>query len=308
MLDPGLEVSLYNELLCFPFRKLCYSWWFPNPLMLPMPWVMKVHMLLLKAWSPRSFCWLCLSPSLQLSRSSVLSQKLLQRIVHSHLGLLSVFVFLELNGGHVTWTFVFMKGSLWCLSSSLAIGTPFVMVEISTWKPRENICPILSTFITEYAWCWIFHWVIIFLITLSFDISVLSLVTSSCTRILLLSWGWNLIRCGNHHHWHQSSVFTIGCSPEEVPKGNHQWSLSRSHLPVRPDGSAPLDPLHALNLPLESSRGQLVVFLTQQLASTMVMTWVTARWLKIGKCPNPYLQLCRDDENYDCDYLKVTTM
>ena len=104
-----------------------------------------------------------------------------------------------------------------------------------------------------------------------------------------------------------TSIFTIACSPEEVPKGNHQWSLSRSHLPVRPDGSAPLDPLHALNLPLESSRGQLVVFLTQQLASTMVMTLVTARWLKIGKCLNPYLQLCRDDENYDCGYLKVTT-
>ena len=89
---------------------------------------------------------------------------------------------------YLTWTFVLVKGSRWCLSSSLAIGTPLVIVEISTWKAPEKRCCIHSGLVAKYAWkSYTSH------TTLSFDICVLSLVTSSCTRILRLSWDWLVV-------------------------------------------------------------------------------------------------------------------
>ena len=59
---------------------------------------------------------------------------------------------------YLTWTFVLVKGSRWCLSSSLAIGTPLVIVEISTWKAPEKRCCIHSGLVAKYA-CQILYWV-----------------------------------------------------------------------------------------------------------------------------------------------------
>ena len=97
-----------------------------------------------------------LSPHLKLRRTSVFSQKLLQSLVHNHPCLLRDIVLVLIE--NLTWTFVFVKGSRWCLSSSLAIGTPLVIVEISTWKPQlgesvlHSFQPI-STFVSvDISW------------------------------------------------------------------------------------------------------------------------------------------------------------
>ena len=98
--------------------------------------------------------------------------------------------------------------------------------------------------------------------TLSLDISILSLVTSSCTRILFLSCGFFLLQpflsCNDLF---LSQIARLQCHLHAT-----------CHLPVCSDVGAPLHPLHALHLTLQTGCGQLVVLLRQWQANDFPQT------------------------------------